>query len=210
LKPKAGSSPRKPGRLSEFAADGLLVGIEVHSTKSLSASDSVIHERVGAVLAPVWLLAIAWAGAELGAGQNDFPVARGHGPVHGPDELSSTCAAPLSRLTASTQMVRASSWVGVLLAGGDGDALGGSQGLHAQVGALVGEFAAAKPEGYPPSSSNHRCISRFLASSTRILTAGSSRRRGRGSCRPWARKAPLRQRFGMVEDGRHGSRVSCR
>ena len=28
----------------------------------------------------------------------------------------------------------------------------------------------AKPEGYPPSSSNHRCMSRFLASSTAILT----------------------------------------
>ena len=39
--------------------------------------------------------------------------------------------------------------VGVLLAGGDGDALGAAKRHHAQVRALDGEFAAGKTGGIP-------------------------------------------------------------
>jgi len=125
LKPKAGSSPRKPRRLSEFAADGLLVGIEGPLDEEfVGLGIQVIHERVGAVLGAVWLLADRVGRSGTGSGQNDFPVARGHGPVHVPDELSKHLRGATVEVDSQYADGSSIELVGVLLAGGDGDALG--------------------------------------------------------------------------------------
>jgi len=78
--------------------------------------------------------------------------------------------------------------VGVLLAGGDGDALGGGQALHAQVRAIGGELAAAKARGIPAVVIEPDVHVAFFGLSTTIFTAAKYPARGRGRCRPWARR----------------------
>ena len=104
-------APEAQDGLAQFVADGLLVAIEGPLVeKFVGLGIEVIHERVLAVFAPVELLAER-VGPERNWdwGRTISQLPAGTVQFTAPDELSSTCVAPVSRLTASTQMVRVSS-----------------------------------------------------------------------------------------------------